>query len=147
MVINEEEKNAFTQSVMGDSEGGGGSIPEITEDDEGKVLTVDDGEAVWADSRGVFIVTAHLDDVKDLMVLDNTWNEIYEASRTKLVVYPMGGVDEDGVYYAFAYLATLQGFEPEDVYDVVFANCRNGSLQLERFLTNSADGYPEYWED
>lgn len=31
MVINEEEKNAFTQSVMGDSEGGGGSAVSICE--------------------------------------------------------------------------------------------------------------------
>ena len=28
--------------------GGGGGLPTITEADEGKVLTVDDGEAVWA---------------------------------------------------------------------------------------------------
>ena len=41
----------FTQSVLNVSEGGG-SIPPITEADEGKVLTVDDGAASWQTSSG-----------------------------------------------------------------------------------------------
>ena len=32
--------------------GGGGGLPAITEDDEGKVLTVDEGAAVWAEGGG-----------------------------------------------------------------------------------------------
>lgn len=54
MVINEETSNAFTISVMGDT----GSLPTITENDEGKVLTVDDGEAVWAEGgSGIEVFT------------------------------------------------------------------------------------------
>ena len=44
MVINEEEKNSFTQSVMGDTEGGGGGggskVYELTQDPDTQTFTL-----------------------------------------------------------------------------------------------------------
>ena len=124
-------------------------LPEIGVGDEGKVLTVDDGGAAWATaSGGCFIVTSHWDDVKDLAVLDYTWNEIYEASQNMPVIYKTGGVDpDDGPFYQMSYLVCVSGFIPSNVYDVFFVSFPSGNMTYERYLTDSADGYPEYWDD
>lgn len=129
--------------------GGGGGLPPIEEGDEGKVLTASDGEAVWASGGGgCFFVTGHFDEDKELVVLDYTWNEIYEASQNNFVILKNDASDpDDGPRYEFAYLECISAFTPSNVYEVFFVSFPSGNKTFERFLTNSADGYPEYWED
>ena len=50
--ITREEYFLDQIAESGGGGGGGGGIPAITEADEGKVLTVDDGAAVWAEGGG-----------------------------------------------------------------------------------------------
>ena len=62
--------------------GGGGGLPTITEADEGKVLTVDDGEAVWASgggSGGATIVECVYDDDAHTITSSITAKELWEA--------------------------------------------------------------------
>lgn len=72
-----------------ESESGG--LPPITEEDEGKVLTVNDGEAVWNDAKTeIFIVHSHEGDSE--IVIVESWNEISNAnSEGKFIpVYLVG---------------------------------------------------------
>ena len=45
-------REEYFLNQIAESGGGGGGLPTITEDDEGKVLTVDEGAAVWAEGGG-----------------------------------------------------------------------------------------------
>lgn len=130
MVINEEEKNAFTQSVMGDTDGGG--LPTITEDDEGKVLTVADGSAVWAEGGGesplVLIEYAPND-----MEINKSYNELkayYEANK---IVYFTSTEATSTKEYRYIYFLTELKHEG-DYYLAVFTTGSFGSGSWDPYV-------------
>lgn len=76
MVINEEQKNAFTQSVMGDSEGGGSavSICECEIDfNTGRVELLEKASVLYEQKKGGTLI-AHF----KMNVSETNYHEIYQ---------------------------------------------------------------------
>lgn len=141
MVINENQKNAFTQSVMGDSEGGGG-IPPITEADEGKVLTVDDGEPVWAEGGGGSAFIAN--DVSG--VLDKKAGELLEAYENGSQLFICANLGEGVTGYLNQAVITVAAYSYEDSGSTIefygfgiYSSEARGLLMYEAY---SLDEYP-----
>lgn len=78
MVINEEEKNAFTQSVMGDTEGGGGggssvSICECQMDfDTGQVELLEKASVLYEQKKSGTLI-AHF----KMSISDTAYQEVF----------------------------------------------------------------------
>lgn len=91
---------------------GGSGLPEITEVDEGKVLTVDEGAAVWAEGGGgsATIVECVYDDATHTITSSLTAKELWDA-------YAAGGAivsytDEGYTIYEIILLAAKGGGNP-----------------------------------
>ena len=77
-----------------ESLGGGGGLPEIGEGDDGKVLTVDDGEAVWAEASGggaPFIAT--FTQSGGSYSCNKTFAEVQEAYQHNVVYFNINGLN------------------------------------------------------
>lgn len=89
---------------------GGGGLPEITEADEGKVLTVESGEAAWATAGGVGILVIHTsaipEDPDENVILDKTWKEIYDAVSAGKPAYIFDIFSEDDNTFAYCSFVT-----------------------------------------
>lgn len=86
------QNREYIKAVAGESSGG---LPEITEADEGKVLTVESGEAAWATAGGggggsVLLITLNG------VTLDKTGQEIADAFTNGTVCIVINQVVEDG---------------------------------------------------
>lgn len=85
-------------------------LPEITEADEGKVLTVESGEAAWATAGGVGILVIHTsaipEDPDANMILDKTWKEIYDAVSAGKPAYIFDIFSEDDNTFAYCSFVT-----------------------------------------
>lgn len=129
-----------------------GFVPKITSNDNGKVLTAQNGKPVWASGSagGAFIVKVSRSDPDDefsSLVLDKTWEEIKTASLDNAIVIDDsarsgGGTDFSsyGFFYSIArypdetpgytvglYLISENGFEPA----VFYTDNENGYPQTE----------------
>lgn len=122
---------------------GGGGLPEITEADEGKVLTVESGEAAWATAGGggggVFVVTAAPipDDPDEKFILNKTWTEINDAMDDGEIVIIHSKIeflDPDTTIIANDFVTSSQYDSSGPSYLV---NCLNGV-----FVAATASDYP-----
>ena len=130
-------------------------LPDILPGDRGKVLTVNESEtaAEWAQSGGGGLVV-YVDDPVfnaggDILVggaLDHTWNQINSALRTGIPVQivairPTVEDEENGLIVI--HVQSVYGPVLETGYVIdAFA----GSAYYS-FVSESADGYPEYSDD
>lgn len=115
-----------------DSGGGGGSsLPTVTSDDNGDVLTVVEGE--WdkaAPSGGVFVTTPTYDALTETLTLDKTWQEIataYESGKICRVFSEEETSMSDWIVQGVSHTPTYG-------YDIHTAN--------GVFTASSADEYP-----
>ena len=111
--------------------GGGSSLPEVTAEDNGDVLTVVEGTWTKATPTGDGALMCTLDTAT--LTLDKTWQEILDAMEagTALVNVSSGGI---------AYSLVVSIWELEGTYGIYII----GSIGVQQFTTNSASGYPKF---
>lgn len=117
MVINEEEKNAFTQSVMGDTEGGGG------------------GEG------GAAVYVAYDNETG---VLDATFNELVEYFNNGKLVFTSVMYEDDGTEYHNWWILTMlqrvpNGSSVSYLAYFTFFSFYDGAAHLGSFVLYTSD--------
>ena len=85
---------------------GGSSLPEVTSDDNGDVLTVVEGE--WAKAApsggGIYWVTLTPDDVEDTYTANKSYNDVAGAVESGLLpVFREASDTYNDIYYLFSY--------------------------------------------
>lgn len=128
----------------GEGSGGGGGLPEISAGDAGKVLTVNQNEteAIWAQSGGIFWITASpIPDYEDVLRLDKTFLEIFNAMRNKLLCVITFDYEGQPTNYEAQHMIVADvGYDPElgegfvNTYDL-------------QFSCSSVNDYPEYFDN
>ena len=111
------------EGMLGDTDGV--KLPEISEEDEGKVLTVIDGKwdkgiAIGGGTEPLIVDVVPIEGSEDAY-LDTTWQELYDAmsqnkicyarfkSPTNVVYQPILTVINDGIYHV--YILTVNGLD------------------------------------
>ena len=122
----EQYLNQIADNTAGGGGGGGSSLPAVTVEDNGDVLTVVEGAWAKAAPSGVLVCTMGGNNR-----LNHTWQEIYDA------VFPVVANARDG-FHVWAQIITASAEPDIEVYTVIAAA---GSETLE-FTTDSANGYP-----
>ena len=96
----------YIKAVAAESGGGGSGLPEITAQDEGKVLTVDTGEAVWGTVNNPFFVVNQNPENGDL---DKTWQEVHDASSAgKFIVVFTDSSDEENTALQTGFISSVE---------------------------------------
>lgn len=116
----------YQEMIDAIGEGGGGGLPEVTSEDKGKYLHVNDstGDLEWSDaggSGGGPLVVTDTDST-----LDKTWQEILDAMLSGGAVIQLSETDVQTV---------LRVYLGKGTYAVI-------SASGDRYLAPSASGYP-----
>lgn len=125
---------------------GGASLPSVTSNDNGDVLTVVEGAWGKAEPSGVsLVVNVIAGSTSELVTwtLDKTWKEIYDAFNVGVVRVnlPIGGVDDDfSVRFSTVFEMDTYG-NPVDSY-CVYLGYNGGSASFYELGTDSENGYP-----
>ena len=118
-----------------ESLGGGSGLPEIEAGDDGKVLTVDDGEAVWsAPSGGGEIVYFEVATNKGGVTTDVTYSDVgsaFDSGAPVLLVVKNG--TEDVIYQT---PLVAQG---ASVYDFFVLSYTAGGILVDRYSVNTSN--------
>lgn len=119
----------------------GPSVPEITAQDEGKVLTVEAGEATWATGGGgggVFLIT----DTSG--TLNKTYTEIYTAFIAGLVCIIHREESDEEYLSVGDYIVIGLNTSTEDEYtDYIVTTTSGGTVSDRyRYIASSASDYP-----
>lgn len=126
--------NQIVTNTAGGGGGGGASLPEVTSEDNGNVLTVVEGAwAKAAPSGGVLVCMVDAQNT-----LNHTWQEIHDAPLAVIRRNTGGdGWAEDNLWYI-----QQIGFYEEDVEWFVSIGLSTGGRG--DFVADSANGYPTY---
>ena len=132
--------------------GGGGSLPAVTSDDNGDVLTVVEG--TWAKAApsggGLFIIHADEDETTSITTLDKTWQEIWDAfvgGQVPVIDYVYE--ETEGKSASRAYIGQIWAEDNEWALDAYspYLSIEPGQvltgLDGEVFTATSANGYPD----
>lgn len=129
------EDDGTVHKISGDYVESGSSLPEVSADDNGDVLTVVEGE--WAKATpsgggGSFVIT-----VSNAGVMDKTFQEIFTAMRSSLPVVVFSASD-NSIELGVVATATTNWTSEFSITVSLFAD----TLESEYFTATSADGYP-----
>lgn len=127
----ENRLEEYLDEIARNGTGGGSSLPEVTADDNGDVLTVVEGAWAKAAPSGGGVLVVHEAD----MALDKTWQEIHDADFA-VVKYT------DAAQMSIKFVAMT--FGEGEMYSVGVMGIDNGQPYVGYYVTQSADGYPEY---
>ena len=133
----ENREEQYLDAIARNGGGGSSSLPEVTSDDNGDVLTVVEGAwAKAAPSGGGGVLVVHMDD--DTGALDKTWQEIADAG---FAVLTFNG--EASILCATCVEIASSGYG----VDFYLPPHTGGPGELLPFAATSADGYPVYSGD
>ena len=123
------------------------SLPSVTAEDDGDVLTVVSG--AWAKatpSGGVFVVHDEYDGESGTDTLDKTWKEIHDALASGKFV-PIVFINEEynSAKQAYIYGAGVDGAGGDGDYEVMVYDISNNAYAS--FYADTENGYPSYSED
>lgn len=123
---------------------GGSGLPEIEAGDDGKVLTVSDGEATWetpsAGGGGFYVATLTIDDVQQSFNLNVTYNDVVNrASQGILTMFIFDDGGEHSVYLSSYYLID------HSAYTVVFTLLPNPEVSMSFIGTTATENLSMSW--
>ena len=130
-------ENTNPNVLRGVLENNNSSLPSITADDNGKVLTVVNGAWDKAQPSGSFIINATNDGETGAHVLDKTWNEINTVFGNGVICIILEQ-RTDGFIQEF--VAQTMTIEEEEIFTIATFSGTN-------YSTNSAEGYPSHIEE
>lgn len=133
-------RTEFLLKEIAENKGGGG-LPPVTAEDNGKVATVVDGAwgAAQPSGGGAFVVGA------DYLTntLDKTWQEIYDAVSSGKVAGVLMVADMGENARQAAFLPILGAIASSGNYFAVLALTSGQSgVDMVSYIASSADGYP-----
>ena len=124
---------AVLRSML-NSIGGDSSLPEVTEDDNGKVLTVVEGTWNKAETSGGGVFYVNVLTNEGVISLDKTWKEIHDAlTVNKQAVFLIEDVDG---YYTVSPLSAI--YVDASVY---YIEIYGGNTS---YTADNENGYPIY---
>ena len=126
--------------------GGGSSLPEVTSEDNGDVLTVVNG--AWAKAPasgggGGVLSVGTTGENQD--TLDKTWNEIDTSLKSGMVAAIKNYVDGGIFNYSFIIETKHSPFNPDE-YDLtaLYYDLENSGVTYLTFRADSLNGYPVF---
>ena len=136
--------------IMGQkASGGGGSSTlsgltdvDISNPANGQTLVYDAASQKWENGSGLSgsgVMVVGLDwDIGD-GTLDKTWKEIFDALTDNKIVM----IKEADPSYVMCYYVTVASHVSDESYVVESMSISGEQLSFDRFVSNSANGYPE----
>ena len=135
----ESNRNPAVLNSLLESEPGMKELPEITTEDEGKILQVNNGKPSWSSggSSGGGALRVNMTVEDGDAVLDKTWEEIVEAIKGGVLPYVYE--DNNGIIGNIFYIYKYEDDIRHATYNVSIKDNYGTSMT---FTTSSKTGYP-----